>query len=472
VIPSNKKKVKKTYLGSRKMQNMDHIFREYDIRGLVDTELTAEMTERIGFAFGSLCPIEHLKIIVGKDNRPSSRSLAEGLMRGLIASGAQVIDIGTVPTPVVYWAERTSDAHGGIQITGSHNPAEWNGVKMSLNGKPFYGENIQNLRNFDAEYGAGDQKGGGSLLRKNVILDYIKDVTGRFQLRKPLKVVLDCGNGAGSLVGVEVLEGIGAKVVPLYCESDGTFPNHHPDPTVDENLSDLIMAVQKEGADLGIGFDGDADRIGAVDDRGNIVRGDLLLLLLGLDILRKNGNAKMIFDVKCSQVIPEEFTKAGGEAIMWKTGHSLIKNKMTEEGADLAGELSGHIFFADDYFGFDDAPYCAARLVEMLSRSEMSLFEMLKGFNVYQSTPEIRIDIPENRKKEIIDAAAQHFGKLYEVLDVDGVRILFEGGWGLLRASNTQPILVARFEAEKLDQLQEIRSEIEEWLETKGVLVQ
>ncbi|SVC42048.1 uncharacterized protein METZ01_LOCUS294902, partial [marine metagenome] len=332
--------------------------------------------------------------------------------------------------------------------------------------------NIQNLRNFDAEYGAGDQKGGGSLLRKNVILDYIKDVTGRFQLRKPLKVVLDCGNGAGSLVGVEVLEGIGANVVPLYCESDGTFPNHHPDPTVDENLSDLIMAVQKEGADLGIGFDGDADRIGAVDDRGNIVRGDLLLLLLGLDILRKNGNAKMIFDVKCSQVIPEEFTKAGGEAIMWKTGHSLIKNKMTEEGADLAGELSGHIFFADDYFGFDDAPYCAARLVEMLSRSEMSLFEMLKGFNVYQSTPEIRIDIPENRKKEIIDAAAQHFGKLYEVLDVDGVRILFEGGWGLLRASNTQPILVARFEAEKLDQLQEIRSEIEEWLETKGVLVQ
>jgi len=310
--------------------------------------------------------------------------------------------------------------------------------------------------------------GGAALL---VVALFQKESRNLLQpiLEKPLKVVLDCGNGVGSLVGVEILEAIGAEVVPIFCESDGTFPNHHPDPTIDDNLQDLIATVRDEGADLGVGFDGDADRIGAVDNRGNIVRGDLLLLLMGLDILKKKGHGKMVFDVKCSQIVKEEFDRMGGHAIMWKTGHSLIKKKMAEEGADLAGEMSGHVFFADKYFGFDDAPYCAARLLDVVARSDKSFYEMANKYRIYHSTPEIRIDLPEARKTEIMNAAADHFGELYEVIDVDGVRVLFEEGWGLLRASNTQPVLVARFEARTSTQLLGIRNEIEDWLLGQGV---
>ncbi len=460
------------------MRSIDHIFREYDIRGIVEDELTPHLLENIGFAFGSIatrylqtCP----KVVVGRDNRPSSQQLAESLIEGLVSAGSQVTDIGTVPTPTVYWAEKQLHLDAGIQITGSHNPVEWNGVKMSLQGHPFYGKDIQRLWNFVSSDGPQAKRGQaerGRCSKIDVTKDYVKDIVARFRLKKPLKIVLDCGNGVGSLVGAEILRGIGALVIPLYCESDGTFPNHHPDPTVDENLKDLIATVKREKADLGIGFDGDADRIGAVDDKGQIVRGDLLLLLLGLDILNKNGQAKMIFDVKCSQIVPEEFTRAGGQAIMWKTGHSLIKKKMTQENADLAGELSGHIFFADGYLGFDDAPYCAARLLELISRTDASFFEMANQFRVYRSTPEIRIEVPEHKKREIIEAATDHFRALYEVLDVDGVRILFDGGWGLLRASNTQPILVARFEAEKPERLQSIQTEVEEWLLKQGVTIQ
>lgn len=452
------------------MPILDHIYREYDIRGIVEEELTPLVLESIGIAFGSIaterlggCP----KIVVGRDNRPSSQQLTESLIEGLISTGSHVTDIGTVPTPTVYWAEKQLNFDAGIQITGSHNPAEWNGVKMSLQGKPFYGKDIQELRDFRCTEQKQVDEGRHS--RRDVTKDYIEDIVARFKLKKPLKVVLDCGNGVGSLVGTEILRGIGAQVVPLYCESDGTFPNHHPDPTVDGNLKDLIETVKREKADVGIGFDGDADRIGAVDEKGHIVRGDLLLLLLGLDILTTNGKAKMIFDVKCSQVVGEEFTSAGGQPVMWKTGHSLIKKKMAEENADLAGELSGHIFFADGYLGFDDAPYCAARLLELISRSDASFFDMVNRFRIYRSTPEIRIEVPEHRKKEIIEAATDHFRALYRVLEVDGVRILFDGGWGLLRASNTQPILVARFEAEKPERLESIRIEVEDWLLKQGV---
>ena len=471
----------------------DHIFRQYDIRGLVDTELTPEVSEAVGRAYGAMA-LERLgarpRIAVGQDNRPSSPTLAAYLIRGLTGSGADVVDVGTVPTPTLYWAEQTLATDGGIQITGSHNPPEWNGIKMTLRGASVYGEAIQDLkrrigrggdgtgrrRGSEEEAGTeGDRidgagTGGGRSEKVEVLDRYIDDLAGRFDLAGPVKVVLDCGNGTGSLVGVSLLQQIGAQVVPLYCESDGTFPNHHPDPTVDEYLVDLIDTVRREGAQLGIGFDGDADRIGAVDEKGQIVRGDVLLLLLGLDVLRKRGpGQKLIFDVKCSQVLPDEFAKAGGEPIMWKTGHSLIKEKMRETGALVAGELSGHICLADDYLGFDDAPYDACRLVELLAGSRRTFSEMVSDFPVYASTPELRIEVTEESKFTLMQAAEEHFKKTREVIDVDGARILFDDGWGLLRASNTQPVIVARYEARTEAGLSAIREEIESWLRSQGV---
>ena len=451
----------------------EHIFRQYDIRGLVDIELTPKVSEDIGRAYATLAAQRlgrHPRIAVGQDNRSSSPALTEGLIRGLNSSGADVVDIGTVPTPTLYWAEKTVPADGGIQVTGSHNPPEWNGIKMTLQGMSVYGDQIQALKHAILERDFSE--GAGASERVDVLGRYVADLAGRFDLLRPVKVVLDCGNGVGSLVGVELLEALGAEVVPLYCESDGTFPNHHPDPTVDENLVDLIDTVRREGAELGIGFDGDADRIGAVDEHGQIVRGDLLLLLFGLDVLRTRGpGQRLVFDVKCSQVVSGEFAKAGGDAIMCKTGHSLIKEKMRETGAALGGELSGHICVADNYLGFDDAPYAACRLVDLIARSGRTLSEMVSDFPVYVSTPELRIEVTEETKFAIVEAAQDHFRETRDVIDVDGARVQFEGGWGLLRASNTQPIIVARYEAETEEQLTAIRDEMKSWLRTKGVAV-
>lgn len=457
------------------MSISDHIFRQYDVRGLAATELTPEVSEGVGRAYGTMARERlgsPLRIAVGCDNRPSSPDLVAGLIRGLTGSGADVVDVGTVPTPTLYWAERILSTDGGIQITGSHNPPEWNGIKMTLQGASVYGEAIQDLKRRIVGGEDGEGEGGGSAERVDILERYIDDLAGRFDLTGPVKVVLDCGNGTGSLVGVALLQQIGAQVVPLYCDSDGTFPNHHPDPTVDEYLVDLIDTVRREGADLGIGFDGDADRIGAVDEQGQIVRGDILLLLLGLDVLRKRGpGQKLVFDVKCSQVLPDEFAKAGGEPIMWKTGHSLIKEKMRETGALVAGELSGHICLADDYLGFDDAPYDACRLVDLIARSERSFSEMVSDFPVYVSTPELRIEVTEESKFGLMRAAQEHFKKTREVIDIDGARILFDDGWGLLRASNTQPVIVARYEARTGEGLRVIREEVESWLRTQNVEV-
>ncbi len=392
------------------------------------------------------------------------------MIRGLNGSGADVLDIGTVPTPTLYWAEKTLPTDGAVQVTGSHNPPEWNGIKMTLQSMSVYGDQIQTLKG--AIHRGEFREGAGSSERIDVLERYVADLAGRFDLSRPVKVVLDCGNGVGSLVGVALLEALGAEVTPLYCESDGTFPNHHPDPTVDEYLVDLIETVRREGAEVGIGFDGDADRIGAIDEHGQIIRGDLLLLLFGLDILQTRGRGQsLVFDVKCSQVVADEFTKAGGEAIMWKTGHSLIEEKMRETNAALGGELSGHICVADNYFGFDDAPYAACRLVDLIARSGRTLSEMVSDFPVYVSTPELRIEVTEETKFAIVEAAQNHFRETRDVIDVDGARVKFDGGWGLLRASNTQPILVARYEAETEEQLTAIRSEMESWLRTKGVEV-
>jgi phosphomannomutase / phosphoglucomutase len=454
------------------MKTSPHVFRQYDIRGIVGEDLDAGLAEGVGQAYATMLrhgvPHRTPRVVTGHDNRPSSPALAAGLIAGLRAGGVDVVDIGTVPTPLVYWAEKTMGADGGIQVTGSHNPAEWNGIKMTLQGRSLWGDRIQELRRMiEAE---AFQAGAGSLETVEVIPDYITDITARFSLPRGPRVVVDCGNGSGALVAVPLLEALGCQVIPLFCESDGTFPNHHPDPTVDENLVDLIRVVREEGAELGIGFDGDADRLGVVDEQGTVVRGDILLLLFGLDILAKRGpGQKLIFDVKCSQVLPEVYGAAGGEPIMWKTGHSLMKEKMHETGALLGGELSGHICFADEYFGFDDALYDACRLLELLSRDQVPLSARVAAFPRYVSTPELRLDVTEDTKFPLVVRALEHFRSRYPVIDVDGVRILFGDGWGLIRASNTQPVLVARYEARSPGRLEAIRGEVEDWLRTQGV---
>ncbi|HET9950120.1 MAG TPA: phosphomannomutase/phosphoglucomutase [Longimicrobiales bacterium] len=449
-----------------------HIFRQYDIRGIVGQDLDAGVTEAVGRAFASLVRARtgerEPRVALGRDNRLTSPELARGLAAGLRAAGARVLDVGTVPTPVLYWTEATCGTDAAVQITGSHNPPEWNGVKMSLQRGALYGDAIQEIRtrilNGDLDSGAGAYE------ELEVIDRYVADVAGRLELHRPMKVAVDCGNGTGSLAAVKVLEALGATVTPLYCESDGSFPNHHPDPTVDENLRDLIGTVRGSPHDLGVAFDGDADRLGAVDENGAIARGDLLLLLFGLDLLERRGpGQKLIFDVKCSQVLPEVFAAAGGEPIMWKTGHSLIKRKMKETGALLAGELSGHIMVADDYYGFDDALYDACRLVSLLSGKERSLSELVSDFPAYVSTPEIRIDVSEEQKWDVVARAVEHFRRDREVVDVDGARVLFGDGWALLRASNTQPAIVARFEARSEARLEEIREEVGRWLASEGV---
>lgn len=457
----------------RAMDLSSHIFREYDIRGIVEKDLDPQVTRQVGRAYATVLRetgSDSPTVVVGQDNRPSSPSLAEGLIQGLTAAGANVLDIGTVPTPLVLWAEKRLGADGGIQITGSHNPPEYNGIKMSVGGESFFGQAIQELR--DRILSGRLVEGQGEVTRKEMIPAYIQEITRGFKLDRPVRVVVDCGNGAGALVAEELLKGIGAEMIPLFCESDGTFPNHHPDPTVDEYLEDLVRLVKEHDAEVGIAFDGDADRIGAVDENGTVVRGDLLLLLFGLDILAQRGpGQKLVFDVKCSQVLPEVFEAAGGEPIMWKTGHSHMKARMRKEDAPLGGELSGHICFADEYIGIDDALYCACRLVDLLARSKKPLSQMVSAFPQYFSTPEIRIEVDEEKKWEVVERALEHFSKSHEVIDVDGARILFGDGWGLLRTSNTQPVIVARFEAKTRERLEEIQGTIEEWLAEQGVHV-
>ncbi len=450
-----------------------HIFREYDIRGIVGVDLDEVLAREVGRAYGTLLRKElgrdDARVVVGRDNRPSSGSLGDALVRGLTEGGLEVLDLGIVPTPVVWWAEKTLETDGALQLTGSHNPAEWNGIKMTRQGRSLWGRAIQELRNviLDGSWEAGE----GSVRSEPVLDRYVDDLRDRFELERPVRVVVDCGNGTGAVVAERLLREIGADVVPLYCESDGTFPNHHPDPTVDENLADLIDRVRAEGAELGIAFDGDADRIGAVDARGGVIRGDVLLLLFGLDLLDRRGpNQLLIFDVKCSEVLPEVYEEAGGRTLMWMTGHSLIKEKMRETGAPLAGELSGHICFGgDEYIGADDALYAACRLVEIVSRDRTPLHERVSAFPQWVSTPEIRIELEESLKAGVVQRAVEHFGERYQVNQVDGARIRFPEGWGLLRASNTQPVLVARFEARTPEALGEIQAEVEGWMREQGV---
>jgi len=444
------------------------IFRQYDVRGLVDRELTPEFARALGRAFASMAtdrlgrsPV----IAVGRDNRPSGPALSEGVRRGIADAGGTAIDVGTLPTPALYFGVVALETDGGLQVTGSHNPPEFNGFKMVLAGEAFHGEDILQLWEvITAERwrsGKGKQAADSSVLQR-----YREGIISRHRLERPVRVVVDCGNGVGSLIAVSTLQGLGAEVTPLFCESDGTFPNHHPDPTVPENLRDLQAAVRRGGAELGIAFDGDADRIGAVDETGEIIYGDQLLVVFGRDAVRRFGRGTpVIFDVKSSEVLPSALSAAGAKPVMWKTGHSLIKAKMKELKAPLAGEMSGHMFFGGDYLGFDDALFAAARLLEIVSRQPFGLAPLLADLPKTFATPEIRVECAEEEKFDLVERAALHFAALYPVNTIDGVRMTFPKGWGLLRASNTQPVLVMRFEATNPESRDAYRAEVEGWLE-------
>ncbi len=449
------------------------IFREYDIRGVAGKDLTPEVARLVARAYAAFLVGKKVSgtIAVGRDNRPSGVDLHREIVAGLLESGLDVVDIGIVPTPLAYWAQHNLDVAGGIQITGSHNPPEFNGFKLGLGTRSIYGEDIQRIYTL-AEAGHFPT-GKGSSRDEEIIARYVDDVVARVgQISRPLKVVADAGNGVGALVAPLLFEKLGLPVRCLFCESDGTFPNHHPDPTVPGNLADLIAAVTTDGADVGIAFDGDADRIGVIDHTGEIIWGDQLLIIYARDVIARKGKGQqIIFDVKCSQALPEAIEKAGGTPLMWKTGHSLIEEKMHETGAPIAGEMSGHMFFAEGYYGFDDALYGAARLLRIMADSGKGIHEMLADVPRFVSTPELRVACPDDRKFAIVDEAKKYFAARYHVIDVDGVRVLFGDGWGLIRASNTQPVLVMRFEARTEKHLEAIRSEMEGWLRGHGVQV-
>ncbi len=432
-----------------------YIFREYDIRGKVKEDFPQHVVEKLGKAFGTFIRRAGGKeIALSGDIRLTTPDLMKFFKDGVISTGIDVIKLGILPTPVNYFSMFHLGVYGSVQITGSHNPPEFNGFKMSIDKKAFYGENIQNLYNIienrDFEIGEGMET------TYKILPHYNQMIKDKIKIEKPIKVVMDCGNAAGCINGPEVFKSLGIETKELFCEPDGSFPNHHPDPTVEENLKDLILEVKNGNYDLGIAFDGDADRIGLVDETGDIIWADQLMAIFLPEIIQDNDD--ILFDVKCSQALEDMIKHYGGNPIMWKTGHSLIKQKMTELNCKLGGEMSGHIFFADDYFGYDDALYVAARLIQLLSRTEKKLSELKSKIPVYYSTPEMRLEAENDEEKfRISKEAINFFTKNYDCITVDGVRIKFGDGWGLVRSSNTQPVIVCRFEADTLERRDQIK---------------
>ncbi|MGH7833592.1 MAG: phosphomannomutase/phosphoglucomutase [Candidatus Binatia bacterium] len=441
------------------------IFREYDIRGLAEKDFDAAFASDLGKAHGTIVNEKGGKrVAVGRDCRATSDTYAERVIEALMSTGLQVYDIGVCPTPLMYFSLFHLDLDGGIQVTASHNPSEYNGFKICVGKETLYGNQIQAIRE-SMEEGGFKEKPGGSRESYAIIPPYTEHVLGDVpKLVRPLKVVLDAGSGVAGPVAPPIFRKLGCTVWEIACELDGAFPIHHPDPTMPENLELLIEKVREEKADLGIAYDGDADRIGVVDENGNIVWGDELLILFSRDLLKTRPGAVIISEVKCSQRLFDEIGSRGGIPIMWKAGHSLLKAKMKETKALLAGEMSGHMFFADRYFGYDDAVYASVRLAELLAREGRPLSTLLADLPKTVSTPEIRVDCPDDKKFAIAEKAKEHFKKFYPVINVDGVRVQFPDGWGLIRASNTQPALVLRFEAKTAEKLAEYRRIIEETL--------
>lgn len=440
------------------------IFREYDIRGIAETDLSDENVTLIGKAFATWMLAQGRKrLVVGRDLRLSSERLRDALVPAMLSCGVDLIDIGVVPTPVQYFGIIHFQAEGGVMITGSHNPREYNGFKMSKGVRAedgqvsvgaVYGQDIQQLDQIirSNKFASGQ----GKLERVDITSEYLAAIRQRVRIHKKLKIVVDPGNGCGGLFAPDFWEEMGCEVVRLYCEPDGNFPNHLPDPTVMKYIKDLREKVLAEKADLGIGYDGDADRMGIIDNLGRPIFADKLLALFARDTLTRYPGATIVFDVKCSQALPEMITKAGGKPLMWKTGHSLLKAKMKEVHSPLAGEMSGHIFFGDGYFGFDDAIFGSGRLMQILTRDGRTMAELHDDVPAFVSTPEIRIDATDEDKFNIVADLVAHFKKSYSVIDIDGARVQFGDGWGLVRASNTQPVLVMRFEARTQERLAEI----------------
>ncbi len=437
------------------------IYREYDIRGVVDKDLTPEIVRRLGQGFGThMANLGRKDLVVGRDGRLSSPVFGESLIEGLTSTGCNIVDIGVCPTPVYYFSIFHLNKDGGMMVTGSHNPPEFNGFKVSVGKSTIFGEEIQKLGRLieKGEFVTGK----GNLSKFEIIRPYQDYIKKNIQLEKKMRVVIDAGNGTAGVVAGPLLRDLGCEVEELYCEIDGRFPNHFPDPTIPGNLKDLIDRVKKSHAEVGIGYDGDGDRIGVVDDQGNIIWGDQLMILFAREILKHQKGATFVAEVKCSQNLFTDIEKHGGKAIMWRTGHSLIKEKMKEEKAVLGGEMSGHIFFADRYFGYDDAIYASCRLVELLSKTDRKLSQLLEDVPKTSITPEIRVDCPDEIKFKVVEKVRDELRKTYSIVDVDGVRVQFGDGWGLVRASNTQPALVLRFEALNEKRLQEIKKLVEE----------
>jgi phosphomannomutase/phosphoglucomutase len=439
-------------------------FREYDVRGVVGRELTDELAYHLGRAYATLAPPSST-IAVGRDCRKSGESLSQNLIRGLNDSGLNVFDLGVCPTPLTYFSAFHYDVAGTIMVTGSHNPPEYNGFKIGLDRKTIFGEAIQNLRNLVERSVRGDfpiSKNRGNTTLVPIIEPYLKWVT---QNAKPnlekKRVVIDAGNGTAGNVAPLLLRALGAEVIELYCELDGSFPNHHPDPTVHENLEDLIQKVRETGADFGLAFDGDSDRLGVVDEKGRPFFGDELMVVFSRALLQERPGTTIISEVKSSNRLFDDIHARGGKPLMWKTGHSIIKAKMKETGALLAGEMSGHIFFADRYFGFDDGIYAALRFYEIAAQSPAAVSTFIRGLPDAVATPELRLDCPDEKKFLVVERARTILGQRYPISTVDGVRVDFGGAWGLVRASNTQPVLVLRFEAPNERRLLEIRRETE-----------
>jgi phosphomannomutase/phosphoglucomutase len=445
-----------------------YIFREYDIRGKVAEDFPPEVVELLGKGFGTFVKRSGgAEIALSGDVRLTTPDLLDHFKRGVLATGVDVINIGIIPTPANYYSMFKLNVAGAVQITGSHNPPEFNGFKLSLNKKAVFGQAIQNIRKLIDENDF--EIGTGSEVSYNILEPYRQMILEKIKIERPLKVVMDCGNAAAAIIAPRIFKELGVELTELYCDVDGTFPNHHPDPTVKENLADLIYTMQSGDYHIGVAFDGDADRVGVVDETGDIVWADQLMALFLPEVISPGD--EVLFDVKCSQALEEMILKYGGKPVMWKTGHSLIKQRMSELGCKLGGEMSGHIFFADDYFGYDDAIYVAARIVQTLSRSGKTLSELKRVIPQYYSTPEMRLAAESDEEKfRIAREAAEYFTANYDCITVDGVRIKFGDGWGLVRSSNTQPVIVCRFEASTPERMEEIKQLVLGKLQEIGTL--
>ncbi len=440
------------------------IFRAYDIRGVVDQDFDEEWVERLGRACGTWFRSKGWdRAVLGHDCRHSSPAYQQAVGRGLNASGVDVLFLNLIPTPALYFAAKKLNYKAGVMITASHNPPEFNGFKVWGGETTIHTDDIQEIYKIME---SGDfVDGSGMASYHDIAPYYIEDLLSDIKLERPVKVVLDGGNGAGGQIALEMLRQAGAEVIPQYCEPDGNFPNHHPDPVVAEYMGDLFKAVVEHGADVGIGLDGDADRIGAVDEKGNLIPGDRLVALYSREMLERKPSETVVADVKCSHLLFKDISEHGGKPLMARTGHSVMKAKMIETGAGLGGEMSGHIFFSDRFYGFDDGLYSALRLLEILSRTDKPISEMWDEWPQTFFTPELRVEYPEEIKFELVQRALEELAKDYEVIDIDGVRVVFDGGWALVRASNTQAALTLRFEASSQEQLTEIKDTVESLLE-------